>query len=139
MNVVRIPFSDTVNIFTFEHLLKQFYSYSNQESTSEVVFDFSAVEWCEPFQLSLLLLWISELLKNDKRVVFLPPSQSALPKEETLSKEEREKRIGRRIVVYSYLVEYLFIDFLIKNKVLSENNIKGYQSKRRAKPIESRI
>lgn len=116
MSTLQIPFTIEVNTITFERLLRQFYKKSVQKTTPEVIFDFKAVEWCDTFQLSLLVLWISELLHNRKRVIFIPPSFTVLPVDEFLNPNEKLEKVKKRKAVYSYLVECLFIDFLQKNR-----------------------
>jgi len=139
---LSVAFGRSVNQTRFELLLKQFYGLSRLPTQTDVVFDFTFVEWCETFPLSLLVLWISELLEGNKKLVFIPPyPYLILPGEIRGTEKSTDKRVRneKRIAAYSYLHEVKFIDFLIKNECLTQKEIDGYPLDRREKSIESRI
>lgn len=77
----------------FEGILRQCYRKTVLKQTSTVKFDFSKVNRCELFELSLISLWMSELKQMNKRVMFRTPN----------NKE-----------AYKFLVSYRFNCFLNK-------------------------
>jgi signal transduction histidine kinase/orotate phosphoribosyltransferase len=129
-----VSFSSTVNTVTFEVTLKRYYQDScNSDS---VCFDFSRVEWCDAPELSLLVLWISELVSLGKAVSFLLPSEEPLVSEKMTSAEKVKRCVANRIEVYSHLVQCRFIDFLVNRGVIQRQDTYGRKLTRKPKPIE---
>ncbi|MFB3921979.1 MAG: sensor histidine kinase [Terriglobia bacterium] len=140
-NVVRLASPEKRNLDTlsFESVLRAHYSDTKRESVSEVVFDFEAGEWCETFEMSLLTLWMKDLVSQGKRVRFLPPRPDALESEKSAGHDELMRSINKRINAYSYLVQSLFIDFVRRIGACDEEKLKAYESKRTPKSVESSI
>ncbi len=59
-----IKFPERVVPKTFELLLNQTYGKTLQKRIKEVEFDFSRVQWCDIFELSLISLWVLELVQR---------------------------------------------------------------------------
>jgi hypothetical protein len=107
----NISFGTNISTFSFENILKL--DYANSLESDHVFFDFSQVEWCETPELSLIALWICELLKRNKKVTFKLPLEEPLEKDN----EKRESAFKRRISVYSYLAQ---CRFMVLSSVLCE-------------------
>jgi len=69
---IQIKFPKKINSLVFEDILKEFLKASKQSNV--VRFDFSVVDWCELFEISLITLWIKELLNDGKKVHFVSPA-----------------------------------------------------------------
>jgi hypothetical protein len=136
MTVIPVTCPANLETVSFERLLKRFYRTTLQSKAAEVTFDLQKVEWCEPFQLSLLTLWIDELRSRGITVNFQPPSPQPLKGE---NGEDVKARIERRVDSYSYLVQCGFIAFLRQRTVLTETDLDTFQSRRSRKPTESSI
>jgi hypothetical protein len=95
-----IKFPERVVPKTFEDILSETYKKTLLKKTKEVEFDFSRVVWCDIFELSLISVWILELLTNGARITFRFPS---------------DKRC------YQFLITYRFDYFLTAHDIKKEN------------------
>ncbi len=95
-----IKFPERVVPKTFELLLNQTYGKTLQKRIKEVEFDFSRVQWCDIFELSLISLWVLELVQRGIRVTFRYP-------------------LDRKC--HQFLVTYRFDSFLLSQNVNREN------------------
>jgi signal transduction histidine kinase/orotate phosphoribosyltransferase len=130
-----ISFGNIVNTITFEDTLKR--CYHGSCDADSVCFDFSRVEWCDTPELSLLVLWISELLDLGKAVSFLLPSEEPLAHEGAISSEGVRKHVANRVEVYSHLVQCRFINFLVNRVIIQRRDTYGRKLTRKPKPIEA--
>src|SRR5260370_32995457 len=94
-----IVFPERVVPNIFEHILRDAYKSSLSKRVAKVRFDFSQVKWCEIFELSLIALWVLELLQAEKEVAFVLPVDKQ---------------------VYQFLVTYRFDAFLIDHNIETE-------------------
>jgi hypothetical protein len=109
MSTINISFPARVNTLSFEVLLRQYLPRTRERATDEVTFDFSAVQWFELFELSLIVIWIDELVTRGKKVAFTYPICDATPLE---SSQKILDRAIKRSIVCSYLNRWDFDDFL---------------------------
>lgn len=135
---VLIDFGTALTDIAFEKRLAKSYMAGLKKRTRVVVFDWTRVEWCETFPMTLSALWIGELMLQGKQVEFRIPAQQPLESDGNTA-EERTSRLERRVRACSYLAECLFINFLFKQGVLSTNHLSGYDHVRREKAGETRI
>jgi hypothetical protein len=68
----KVSLPKKTNGLSFENCLSDHYQKSL--SSALVKFDFSQVDWCELFELSLITLWIKELLASKIKVKFISPN-----------------------------------------------------------------
>src|SRR5260370_13392242 len=94
-----IVFPERVVPNIFEHILRDAYKSSLSKRVAKVRFDFRQVKWCEIFELSLIALWVLELLQAEKEVAFVLPVDKQ---------------------VYQFLVTYRFDAFLIDHNIETE-------------------
>ena len=71
---VTLP--QSVSAIGIEPILRECYRKSLIKKYDAVSFSFESVTWCDVFSLSLLSLWIWELVQNGKEVKVLLPSSS---------------------------------------------------------------
>lgn len=98
MKTTSIEIPPNLNDDGIERLIKTHYSKS-LVADGLVEFDFGNTEWCDPFCLSLLTLWVLELIERDIDIRVLAPQ----------SKE-----------IVSFLRNYHFLNVLTQEKI--ENN-----------------
>jgi hypothetical protein len=106
---IRIHFSEHVTTRTFERVLSSYLVQTRDRDTESVSFDFSRVQWCDLFELSLIVIWIDDLVSRKKGVTFSYPRCEPLASDEEAT---TEKRVARRKNVCSYLNRWDFDDFL---------------------------
>ena len=75
-----IKFPDSIDDTKFENLLSRYYPKS-RDTQGTVIFDLQSVTWCDPFNLSLLTLWIMELASLKIKINVLAPLPKTLPSE----------------------------------------------------------
>jgi hypoxanthine-guanine phosphoribosyltransferase len=123
MAIIDISFPEYVNTTSFEQILLKNLPATRRKSTERVIFDFSEVQWCEQFELTLLVIWIDELRKRRKEVKFIYPLYEQI---QTDSQQKDEERKLRRGLTCAYLNRWKFDDFLRKNSVQIEGHDQSY-------------
>jgi hypothetical protein len=135
---LHIDFERQITEIRFERLCARYYARSLQRKIKSIVFDWKSVEWCDPFPLSLCVLWVGELLLQGKHVDFELPSQQLQPADGD-DELQRRLHLDRRIRVYSYLSECLVIRYLVDSGILQKDTLRSFQALRREKALEARI
>jgi hypothetical protein len=135
---MNINFGERINERAFENILKDYYRSSLRANNEHVNFNLSYVEWCEPFSLSLLTIWISELVsKNIKVKLFLPSDSLSMGNATTQA--EDDYRLKRRVSVFSFFKQQRFLDFLISKSIIDRAEVDNRVSTRSEKNIHQSI
>ncbi len=75
-NKINILFHSDINSQNIELVLKDWYTKSKRKDTINVNFNFSNVTWCDIFEISLISLWILELIEKGKNIRFISPKNN---------------------------------------------------------------
>ena len=75
LDKVIVTFQSTVDLESFEFLLKKAYSATVNKKVRDITFDLSYVTWIEPFQVSQIALWICELVSDNRKVGIVYPER----------------------------------------------------------------
>ena len=78
-NTIEIKLPTNLHMEAFENTLKSCYHLSLKKAYTTVRLNFSFVEWVDVLQLSMLSLWILELLNRNKEIsVSFPPKNDLI-------------------------------------------------------------
>src|SRR5688572_21353321 len=105
MKNIRIPFPEYVTTLSFERVLSNYLAQTRNRDVEGVSFDFTRVQWCDLFELSLIVIWIDDLVSRKKRVEFFYPICEPTPFDEERTKSNR---VAKRKSVCSYLNRWDF-------------------------------
>jgi orotate phosphoribosyltransferase/signal transduction histidine kinase len=98
-DILEIKLQSTVDLESFELLLKKAYGQSKQAIFKTIILNFGVVRWIDLLQLSIISQWILELKALDKEVQVIYPSNQT---------------------VISFLDNYHFSHFLNANAIFSD-------------------
>ena len=113
---MQIKFPEKIISTDFENILKRYYYKSKFKKNQSIEFDFTNVTWFGIFGLSLISLWLQELLDMKKEIIVDFPS---------------EKK------VHDFLINYRFAEFLMKNEIKIENKTPFKSAKARSHLVKA--
>ncbi|MBZ5626014.1 MAG: hypothetical protein LAQ69_46095 [Acidobacteriia bacterium] len=72
---IKVP--QHLNTLTFERLLLAHYDYTLSPQEQPLVFDLSQLRLCDPFPISLLVIWLNQLSELGLKIHVVPPDPSS--------------------------------------------------------------